>query len=219
MIGRHCIAWHGARHKFENKQDNKEEQVLRLRVDIVDFDLQQFLSSPLDPQSLPSAADLSGGALSFAPLATDWFSMKSSAMSVVSMAVTLTAILMGTLQGCGSDLDDTVSGSGCSASVVNGCVSNFDNAKALAGDCSEITTFLTCFAPCCDYDLALNPPTATTIDGVEVQASLGSTAIEYWVGQATQHTCETTVSCSTATVTTTMTATMTDTMTATSTVV
>lgn len=51
------------RHKFENKQDNKEEQVLRLRVDILDFDLQQFLSSPLDPQSLPSAADLSGGAL------------------------------------------------------------------------------------------------------------------------------------------------------------
>lgn len=51
------------RHKFENKQDNKEEQVLRLRLDIVDFDLQQFLSPALDPQSLPSAADLSGGAL------------------------------------------------------------------------------------------------------------------------------------------------------------
>eukprot|EP00434_Breviolum_minutum_P024342 symbB.v1.2.021497.t1/scaffold1806.1/size131321/12 len=52
------------RHKFENKQDKREEQVLRLRVDIADFDLRQFLSSPLDHKSLPSAAELSGGALS-----------------------------------------------------------------------------------------------------------------------------------------------------------
>ena len=41
-----------------------------------------------------------------APLTTDWFGMKSSAMSVFSMAVTvsLTAVLMGTLQGCGSNV-------------------------------------------------------------------------------------------------------------------
>ena len=80
------------------------------------------------------------------------------------------------------------------------------------GDCGEITTFLDCFAVCCDYDLALNPPTATTIDGVSVDVSLGSSAIEYWAGQATQYSCGSTVSCSATTVagtTVTMTATTT----------
>ena len=157
----------------------------------------------------------------FAPLTADWFGMKSSAMSVFSMAVTvsLTAFLMGTLQGCGSDVFtvDTT----CSRSVVDSCISALDNSKALAGDCNEITTFLECFSPCCDYDLTVNPPSATTIDGVSMDVSLGSSAIEYWASQATQYSCGSTVSCSaaaTATVTATTTVTMTATATATTTV-
>ncbi|CAJ1458757.1 unnamed protein product [Effrenium voratum] len=51
------------RHKFENKQDAREKQVLRLRLDIADFDLGTFLGSKLGG-GLPKAADLSGGALS-----------------------------------------------------------------------------------------------------------------------------------------------------------
>ena len=155
-----------------------------------------------------------------APLTTDWFGMKSSAMSAFSMAVTvsLTAFLMGTLQGCGSDVFtvDTT----CSRSVVDSCISALDNSKALAGDCNEITTFLECFAPCCDYDMAVNPPSVTTIDGINIDVSLGSSAIEYWASQATQYSCGSTVSCSaaaTATVTATTTVTMTATATATTT--
>ena len=159
----------------------------------------------------------------FAPLTTDWFGMKSSAMSVFSMTVTvsLTAVLMGTLQGCGSDVLDGTVTTGCSSSVVNSCISAFDNSQALAGDCNEITTFLECFSPCCDYDLTVNPPSATTIDGVSIDVSLGSSAIEYWASQATQYSCGSTVSCSaaaTATVTATTTVTMTATATATTTV-
>eukprot|EP00913_Durusdinium_trenchii_P009034 g8497.t1 len=52
------------RHKFENKQEQRDEQVLRLRVDIADFHLKEFLSAPLEAASLPSAVELSGGALS-----------------------------------------------------------------------------------------------------------------------------------------------------------
>ena len=155
----------------------------------------------------------------FAPLTADWFGMKSSAMSVFSMAVTvsLTAFLMGTLQGCGSDVFtvDTT----CSRSVVDSCISALDNSKALAGDCNEITTFLECFSPCCDYDMAVNPPSVTTIDGINIDVSLGSSAIEYWASKATEHGCGSTVSCSaTATVNATTTVTMTATATTTSTI-
>ncbi|CAL1166576.1 unnamed protein product [Cladocopium goreaui] len=120
--------------------------------------------------------------------------MKSSAMAVT---VSLTAVLMGTLQGCG-----------CSSFVVDSCISALDNTKALAGDCNEITTFLECFAPCCDYDMAANPPSVTTIDGINIDVSKGSSAIEYWASKATEHGCVSTVSCSaTATVTATATTT------------
>ena len=136
------------------------------------------------------------------------------------MAVALMAVLMGTLQGCGSDVLDGTITTGCSSSVVNSCISAFDNAKALQGDCSEITTFLDCFAACCDYDLTVNPPTATTIDGVTIDVSLGSSAIEYWSSQATQYSCDSTVSCGPATtVTAGTTVTMTATTTATATTI
>ena len=153
------------------------------------------------------------------PLTTDWFGMKSSAMSVFSMAVTvsLTAVLMGTLQGCNSDvftLETT-----CSKAVVDLCVGALDNSKAVAGDCNEITTFLECFAPCCDYDMAVNPPSVTTIDGITIDVGLGSSQIEYWASKATEHGCGSTVSCGgTATVTATTTVTMTATATTTTTI-
>lgn len=157
-----------------------------------------------------------------APLTTDWFGMKSSAMSVFSMAVTvsLTAVLMGTLQGCGSDVLDGTVTTGCSKAVVDLCVGALDNSKAVAGDCNEITTFLECFAPCCDYDMAVNPPSVTTIDGISIEVGLGSSQIEYWASKATEHGCGSTVSCSaSATVTATTTVTMTATATATTTTV
>eukprot|EP00928_Gymnodinium_smaydae_P044402 TRINITY_DN29620_c0_g4_i2.p1 TRINITY_DN29620_c0_g4~~TRINITY_DN29620_c0_g4_i2.p1 ORF type:complete len:523 (+),score=131.15 TRINITY_DN29620_c0_g4_i2:117-1685(+) len=43
------------RHKFENRQEAREEQVLRLRLDIADFDFAAFVGSPLDAKSLPTA--------------------------------------------------------------------------------------------------------------------------------------------------------------------
>lgn len=52
------------RHKFENKQDKREEMVLRLRLDIADFDLAAFAGPALDPACLPGARDFAGGALS-----------------------------------------------------------------------------------------------------------------------------------------------------------
>eukprot|EP00931_Biecheleriopsis_adriatica_P083027 TRINITY_DN56542_c0_g1_i1.p1 TRINITY_DN56542_c0_g1~~TRINITY_DN56542_c0_g1_i1.p1 ORF type:complete len:497 (+),score=94.77 TRINITY_DN56542_c0_g1_i1:91-1581(+) len=52
------------RHKFENRQDKREETVLRLRLDIADFDLGGFVSQALDPSKLPKARDFVSGALS-----------------------------------------------------------------------------------------------------------------------------------------------------------
>lgn len=50
------------RHKLENKQEHRQERVLRLRLDIADFDLGAFLK-PLDVESLPKAADFEGPSL------------------------------------------------------------------------------------------------------------------------------------------------------------
>ncbi|CAE7765677.1 TRM13 [Symbiodinium sp. CCMP2592] len=52
------------RHKFENKHDKREEQVLRLRVDIADFDLGGFLGPALEAAGLPRASDFRSDALS-----------------------------------------------------------------------------------------------------------------------------------------------------------
>jgi len=52
------------RHKFENRQGTREESVLRLRMDIIDFDLSAFLCAPLDLTALPTAANFQDGALS-----------------------------------------------------------------------------------------------------------------------------------------------------------
>ena len=131
------------------------------------------------------------------------------------MAVALTAVLMGTLQGCGSSEEGGTITAGCSSSVVNSCISAFNNTAATAGDCNEITTFLTCFAGCCDYDMVANPPTVTTLDGVQPYPSVGSYAINYWAGVSTANSCGSTVSCTTTTVVTTVTVTATTTATAT----
>lgn len=50
------------RHKIENKQDHRQERVLRLRLDIANFDLGAFLK-PLDAEALPKAADFEGPSL------------------------------------------------------------------------------------------------------------------------------------------------------------
>eukprot|EP00747_Dinoflagellata_sp_TGD_P030740 gnl/TRDRNA2_/TRDRNA2_134833_c0_seq1.p1 gnl/TRDRNA2_/TRDRNA2_134833_c0~~gnl/TRDRNA2_/TRDRNA2_134833_c0_seq1.p1 ORF type:complete len:485 (+),score=72.96 gnl/TRDRNA2_/TRDRNA2_134833_c0_seq1:210-1457(+) len=52
------------RHKLENKQDRRDEQVLRLRLDIVDFDLAAFLAAPISMEARPKAADFQREALS-----------------------------------------------------------------------------------------------------------------------------------------------------------
>lgn len=51
------------RHKMENREEVRGQHTLRLRVDIADFDLAALLGPPLEPASLPRAADLRGEAL------------------------------------------------------------------------------------------------------------------------------------------------------------
>ena len=172
-------------------------------------DMQKLVAQSRSMRFLPQRFSVQDSQV--APLTTDWFGMKSSAMSVFSMAVTLTAVLMGTLQGCGSSEEGGAVASGCSSSIVDSCISAFNTTAAMAGDCSEITTFLTCFAGCCDYDMVANPPTVTTLDGVQPYLSVGSTAINYWAGASTENSCGSTVSCTTTTVVTTVTMTATTT--------
>mmetsp|Transcript_60258 Transcript_60258/g.197008 ORF Transcript_60258/g.197008 Transcript_60258/m.197008 type:complete len:691 (+) Transcript_60258:343-2415(+) len=51
------------RNKMEHRQEHRGERVLRLRLDIADFDLAALLQAPLDPAALPRAADFKGEAL------------------------------------------------------------------------------------------------------------------------------------------------------------
>jgi len=58
------------RHKFENKQESRDELVMRLRLDIADFDLDAFLQPTLrDGNNLPVARDFQCGALSMTTVA------------------------------------------------------------------------------------------------------------------------------------------------------
>lgn len=54
----------GPRHKLDNKKQHRQDLLLRLRLDIADFDLAGLLGQPLDPTSLPRAADFECDALS-----------------------------------------------------------------------------------------------------------------------------------------------------------
>lgn len=54
----------GRRHKLENRQELRAERVLRLRLDIQDFDLAALLAEPLDAAALPRASDFQREALS-----------------------------------------------------------------------------------------------------------------------------------------------------------
>eukprot|EP00929_Paragymnodinium_shiwhaense_P009114 TRINITY_DN113164_c0_g1_i1.p1 TRINITY_DN113164_c0_g1~~TRINITY_DN113164_c0_g1_i1.p1 ORF type:complete len:541 (-),score=136.66 TRINITY_DN113164_c0_g1_i1:94-1716(-) len=56
------------RHKIENRQESREERVLRLRLDISDFDVRSFLWEPLDTSTLPTAESFErkGGVLKVA---------------------------------------------------------------------------------------------------------------------------------------------------------
>ncbi|CAK0834844.1 unnamed protein product [Prorocentrum cordatum] len=48
------------RHKIENRQGTREERILRLRLDVADFDLGALLGPPLQSASLPTARDFDG---------------------------------------------------------------------------------------------------------------------------------------------------------------
>eukprot|EP00438_Fugacium_kawagutii_P003935 Skav230535 [mRNA] locus=scaffold1183:252110:252487:- [translate_table: standard] len=125
--------------------------------------------------------------------------MKSSPTVVLSMAVTLSAIFMGALQGCG-DEDDTISStaggvSECTATVVDSCITAMNQTAAMDGDCTEITTFLTCMSACCEWSFVDNPTNATTVDGFMNQAMNGTEAVTYWAAESTKNSCNSTVSC------------------------
>lgn len=54
------------RHKAENRQEHRDENVLRLRLDIADFDLGALVGDPLRAEALPKAADFQTDALGVA---------------------------------------------------------------------------------------------------------------------------------------------------------
>lgn len=112
------------------------------------------------------------------------------------MAVTLWAIFMGALQGCGGD-DDSVSstGGGCTATVVDSCITAMNTTAAMGGDCTEITTYLTCMMACCEWSFMDNPTNATTVDGFMNEALNGTEAVNYWAAESTKNSCDSTVSC------------------------